>query len=134
MPTAVIDENHPEPDEDGWEWRLVDVTCGHCGAVNQIHEQKGAWLKAPEPAWPGAPKPPAGIAWECNVCHGKNVLGYVAPAPPDEYVLECGSCHSTFAPSAVAKDKDGTWKCEVCDTPNRDVHHTDQAESAEVSG
>lgn len=114
----VAPENWPDgydPLPDGWQWILVDVECGHCGAVNEIHEQPPQWLKV-------------GVRWECTTCAGVNLLGGPPPKIPLEAsvealgVLECGECHATHDPS-VTEHTVGTdgveFTCPACGVDNR---------------
>lgn len=125
-----------DPPPDGWEWKLVDVACAHCGADNKLHEQPPQWLETE-----------SGVVWECNSCGGKNRLGGVVPVKPSLTVLECGQCHATFDPNNIEIAEDGSWTCPaivghdgetpiVCEVVNRDVSAAEHAEgvTAEVVG
>jgi hypothetical protein len=114
---------------DGWVWRLIDVTCGNCNAVNKIHEQPPAWLETP-----------AGVKWECNSCGAANQLGGTGVPIPLEQIAECGECRHTFdnrpGSTQVEIADDGTWTCPDCDTVNRLVGGSESAsagQTAEVS-
>lgn len=116
------------------EWVLMDVTCAACGAVNQIHEQLPEWLAVRHPVAGNL----MGVNWECNRCGAKNNLGGEAPLPPDSTVLECETCHSTFAPSKVTLNEDGTWTCRVDSHVNPPpavaVSGTESAAGAQTGG
>lgn len=107
---------------DGWEWRLIDVTCEACGAVSQIHEQPAEWLETAE-----------GVRWECPVadCRHVHQLGGHEPVVAALFVLECGECHSTFNPNEVEIDAEGYWTCPTDEVANRYLGAPESATSSQ---
>lgn len=103
----------PPAVDDGWEWKLVDVQCAHCGATNQIHEQKPEWLVE-------------GVDWTCNKCEGRNRIGGEPERRAVAQVLECGHCHRTFDPNDIDLDGDD-WVCPGCDVNNHEANGAEQA-------